>query len=556
MPKLILNTDSQYYQFEFTPGLSLRDILDESDHRVRTACLGHGACGLCRVRIETALLPPSTSAERLHIAAHQLALGTRLACQFKPENDLQVTILNPVPASNWKSISAWKSANWNNVSTDRKITVQKKGSLRFSIPEHVHHPLAIAIDLGTTNIRIAVIDLLHNRWLAMCRGANPQGTSGADVLSRISVATESEENRKNLSQQVVNASGEALQVIAKREGIDLQRVIYVELVANTAMLALMTGDAAERLLLPQNWIKALQCHPLETKTWKKSWAIHQQATIHIVQPLAGFVGSDLLAGLLATRLVQGVAPALFIDFGTNSEMALWDGKELRVTSAAGGPAFEASGYSYGMPAEKGAIYRVQMKENKKLHYQVIGEKTVQGICGSGLVDLVARLRELGLLTAGGRFVGQTGFEFPDKADITDSVDNNRETLKLTVQDVDNLQQAKAAIAAAILILCQQSKLHVDQFQRICISGEFGRYLDISSACAIGLLPPVAPDKIELFSEAPLLGCTDLILNIETAEQLHLIRQKAQLINLALEPEFEILFVENLYLQRMKNMSSI
>jgi len=202
-----------------------------------------------------------------------------------------------------------------------------------------------------------------------------------------------------------------------------------------------------------------------------------------------------------------------------------------------------------MPAEKGAIYRVRQNSDNKLDYQVINNGTIKGICGSGLIDLIARLREQNLLSSGGRFVGIKCFEFPGRTDNSNKkVDKS---LKLTHQDIDNLQQAKAAIAAAIEILCQHSHIRLENLQRIFITGEFGRYLDTENASAIGLLPPVSADKIELFAEAPLLGCTDLILNSETAEQLKLIRQKAQLINLALEPEFENLFIKNLYLQLMK-----
>jgi len=540
MPIINLKTGDESYRVEFTAGLSLRDILDKSKHRVRTACLGQGACGLCKVRIETSDLPVVSSAERLHIPEQQLAAGVRLACQIKPQHDLQLTILNPAPVSNWTSTSRWKTFHWNT------NTQSETRSSPITIPARVHHPLAIAIDIGTTNIRIAIIDLKQNQWIAMCRGANPQGSNGADVLSRISVASESDINRQKLSQQVVNATGEALHEIAQQQGIDLQRVIHAELVANTAMLALMTGDAAQRLLQPKYWLAALECYPVETKSWIKIWGLHDQATIHLVQPLAGFVGSDLIAGLLATHLIQLQAPALLVDFGTNSELALWDGKNLNVTSAAGGPAFEVSGYSSGMPAEKGAIFRVRYKPDNRLHYQVINDEAAIGICGSGLVDLIARLREHGQLSIGGRFIGKNFFEFPDN--IESSNKNTDKSLKLTHQDIDNLQQAKAAIAAAIEILCQHSQISARQIQRIYITGEFGRYLDTQSACAIGLLPPVCADKIELFAEAPLLGCTDLILNTETAEQLKLIRQKAQLINLALEPEFEMLFVKNLYLR--------
>jgi uncharacterized 2Fe-2S/4Fe-4S cluster protein (DUF4445 family) len=536
MAELSILLNGQCRTLEFRAGASLRDLLDEADLRLRSACLGHGACGLCQVRIDEPFPPPPCPAERLHLSESQLASGVRLACQLHPEHDLRLVLLNPAPRSRWQTLPV----------ADEATDYLGCGHGGIRIPARIHHPLAVAADIGTSNIRLALIDLRRGRWLTQCRGANPQAQRGADVLSRLSVAVQSQELAQRLSRQLVEAIGEALAEMSERQGIDLQRVVYLALVANTSMLALLTGDRIERLLEPVNWTRRLVFEYWQSnrQAWIDAWHIHPHAQVELIQPLAGFVGSDLLAGLLATRFTQGPTPALFVDLGTNSEVALWDGKRLRVTSAAGGPAFEVSGYSHGMSAEAGAIYTVQQNAIGELSFRVIGDREPGGICGSGLLDLVVRLREQGLLNPLGRFTQGTTYQLPG---------TGGHSIGLSHKDVDNLQQAKAGIAAAVQVLCQQSGVPLVGLARICVAGEFGRHLDVASAVSTGLLPPVAADKVELLADAALLGCCAFILNDDAVAQLDKTRQEASLINLALVPEFESRFVENLYLRPMQSV---
>jgi uncharacterized 2Fe-2S/4Fe-4S cluster protein (DUF4445 family) len=521
MAKIELHRPDQDVEFlDYVPGSSLRDILDAAQRPVRTACLGHGACGLCRVRLDGDALPPPTPAERLHLSAAHLAEGVRLACQVKPDADLRVAILNPALPSHWRTMSA----------------LPKRAHAPQHIPpaqRHVRHPLGLAIDLGTTNIRVALLDLKRGTWLGQCKGSNPQRSCGADVISRLTVAATTAVNSQTLAMQAINAIGEALQSLSSRLGVDLQRIIYAALVGNSSMLTLISATPAAHLLNPDNWAQALPPQHPDTDNWRARWGIHAQAEIEIIQALAGFVGSDLLAALVAVAFDSKAAPALLVDFGTNSEIALWDGEQLWVTSAAGGPAFEVSGYRAGMPAENGAICRVQINKQGHFDYTVLGGGAPQGLCGSGLIDLIACLRHQNILHKSGRL--RASFSLPNK-------------LEFGASDIDNLQQAKAAIAAGIEVLCQSSGVRPDALARVCVAGEFGRYLNVNSAIAIGLLPPVAPHQLELYPEAALLGCADVVFSREAAQHLHTLRARAHLLNLASTEAFASAFVRHLYLQ--------
>ncbi|MGD8909807.1 MAG: ASKHA domain-containing protein, partial [Chromatiales bacterium] len=311
----------------FAPGPTLRDILNTSELRTRSACRGNGACGLCRVRLVSGSLSTPSQMEEIHIEAADLAAGVRLACQLRPDCDMTVELLNPATPSNWRSLP-------------------DQGH-RPAFPLRIHDRNAgrygVAVDLGTTHISIALSDLISGELLASRYGANPQGRYSSDILNRLQAASEEEANALELQQLVVEAIGDALMDISVREGRSLYDISRVEVVGNSAMLTLLAGDNYRQLLDPATWTRPVSCKITNSEFCYESWNLDRSAQIDLVQPLAGFVGSDLAAGLVHSQLLRGAGPGLFIDFGTNSEIALWDGSQLLVTSAAGGPAFEGMG---------------------------------------------------------------------------------------------------------------------------------------------------------------------------------------------------------------------
>ena len=532
MPALLIRLDGETHHIHFEPGPSVRDILDATNFRVRSGCRGIGACGLCRVRVAGSEAGEPTQNERLHLTLVQLSQGMRLACQVFPHHDMQVEILNPAPPSNWKS----------SPDTALPHILHEKAEEGRWLPPGVKHPCGVAVDLGTTHLCLSLFDLAKGLWLSDRWGRNPQQNFGADIVTRLTAAAESLDAAREMSRLAVTAIGDALLDIATREGIDLRRIVNVTVVGNTAMLALLSGRNFGLLLQPDYWTRPVDCTPLETSDWVAEWEIAPVAEVDVVAPLAGFVGSDLLAGLVSTRFTEGVAPALFIDFGTNSEIALWSGEALWVTSSAGGPAFEGSGISCGAPAETGAIFRVRLDAAGGLACQIIGDDHAKGLCGSGLVDLVACLLGSGRLTRTGKFAGgETGYAF--SAGGTE--------LTLSKGDVDVIMRAKAAIGVGIRALCGHAGVGMKDLRRVCVGGAFGRHLDVVSAQAIGLLPPVPPEMVELAGNTALAGCCDIMLSSLAAERLKELRSRARLVNLVHYPDFDREFLENLYLQPMR-----
>ena len=526
VPILTIKIPGKDRHLTFIAGRSVRDILDETDIRVRAGCNGEGACGMCRIRIAGGDAGEPTVNETISLDVGTLSQGVRLACQVKTDCDLQIEIINPAPTSSWRRMEE----GW--------VEDFSQGGTPVADAD-LSHPLGVAIDLGTTHISITMLDLLTGRRLAGRRGLNPQSCSGTDVLTRL-MSTESEGRAAKLSSQVVQAIGEGLHDIGSREGIDLRRVSHVVLVGNTAMLTLLSGHNYNLLLQPSYWSRTIDCLPRETAPWIGAWRINPEAAVDVVPPLAGFVGSDLLSGVVSTRLIERGRGALLLDFGTNSEVALWDGDTLWVTSAAGGPAFEGCGMSCGMPADSGAIFRVhELSEEVGISFEVVGGADPHGLCGTGMVDLLACLIKSGTLNKKGQFAQSVpAFGFPLQLE--------GRTIVLSKKDVDTFQRAKAAIGVAVKVLLAKAGMGYNELKRICIGGIFGQYLDITNAMEIGLLPSI-PGIVETSGNTALAGCEAVLISSERKEQLQEVMRRAVIINLSDCADFESLFLEHLYL---------
>jgi len=497
---------------------------------VRSACKGNGACGLCRVRLENVGAPIS-AIERLHLDSEQLRQGWRLACQFRPQEDLSVEILSAAPRSAWKRLPPQAIPL---LSQDRSSPIPS---------EHVRTPYGVAIDVGTSCLSVSLHDLYHQQLLSSRYGPNPQSSFGRDVISRLIAASHSEAQARDLALLVRQAIGESLNDMAQREGLELSRVVRLVLVANSAMLLLLGQHSAQALLNPHApSLSTLSLTPsaAELSSWCAAWGLHEKAKLDIISPLEGFTGSDLLASLLAVDFLKRPAGTLFLDLGTNAEMSLWDGSQIWQASAAGGPAFEGSGIRCGAPAGDGAVYRVDLQTpTVPPQLSVIAEALPRGICGSGMVDAVAALLNHGLLNAKGIFSPELS--------PREFLLSSQPRLTLTKQDIDLFQQAKAAVAGGMALLLQEAGLGPHQLEQFILAGRFGRALRLSSTQTIGLLPRLSSPQVHSYGNTALAGAARL-LSPEASTQLQAIRQRIRSIDLSQHPDFEEHFLQNLFLR--------
>ena len=503
----VISNNHPVLSIPFSLECNLFKLLTTHEHtRVRSACQEKGICGLCLVRIEEGEVSALTHHEYERLTKQQLAQNIRLACQVKLTKDVSVTLINPLAM----------------MALDKLPVCTPLPNARYTV----------AIDLGSTQIRISLWDSVNQQRIAVYCCFNPQAYYGTDILSRLTAATQNKTTLHIMSKLILSTIDRVVTDWCTSKNLCVEQILIV---GNTAMLALLAKKHCEKLLQPSYWTQALDCS-LKNKMLR-------QIPIAIVQPLAGFVGSDLLAGVLATRMTQRTESALFIDFGTNSEIALWHSGILWITSVPGGPAFEGCGISCGVAAEIGAVSSINYDaDSNTFNGLLIGNSNdIKGLCGSALCDVMACLVTAGQLKKNGRFVHSV-------SELEIHLVNIDYCFILKKRDLDIFQRAKAATGAGIAQLLAVAGSSVTDLSRVCIGGAFGQFLNIAHAQAIGLLPDCDAEKVELCGNTALIGCEQLLANNDYHMLLNQLRQQVNIVNMSQVSSYEEAFVNNLYLQ--------
>ena len=522
----VINSDGQC-TYSFNHGRSLLDVLVETEITLPVHCGGSGACGACKVRIEDSPVNNPAPLEINHLSEAEIKEGIRLACQMKPRQDLTIRIINPTVELKWDTFS---DENLPLPDSPVKPFINT-GQYRFGL----------AIDLGTTQIRLSLWDMHHWERITTRVCLNPQIRFGTDILRRIITAVESKSTANRMARLCSDIIGEALKDLEGFKGFRIKDIGPVVIVGNTAMLTILSGKNYELLLLPDYWMKKINCQLDNIHALQSPFTIGKKVWINMVPPIAGFVGSDLLAAIIASRMNLDYECALLIDFGTNSEIALWDGQGFWVTSAAGGPAFDGCGISCGMQAGLGAICRIKNQaDGTGFVYDVIGSGIPRGICGSGLVDAVAVLLQKGMLMPSGKFKGDV------KSKLLVAIDG-KQGIQLKNRDIDTFQRAKAAIGTGVACLLSKAGVPMGKLQHVFVCGAFGQHLNIQNAKAIGLLPDIPDDRFEIFGNAALSGCEQLMLAENWKEIVDSIKKRINMVDLAQNLFFETSFVDHLFL---------
>lgn len=524
---LTVRSKDQAITLEIGADTSVRMALDITQLRVRAACGGLGSCGACLIQTISGDFNPPTLPERQKIPPEDLSQGMRLACQLYARSNGALFLEYPAPKSEWKSLD----------------TVHlHPAAPNTSITQHIY---GVAVDLGTTHIRLSLWNRQSGRRLGSRYTINPQVAYGADVLTRLDRDRLGGPYQHRIGLEVRAAIMEGIRDILSRDLGEITPVLAelgkVLIVGNTVMLTLLCGNSDGRLYQPEYWQLPIDCQPDHLEDWRNHWRT-PHVDIELVQPLAGFIGSDLLADLLATGITAQSKPMLLADFGTNTEIALWDGQTLWATSVPGGPAFEGMGMRNGLTAEAGAICKVS-KFNHSWHIKTIASAPPRGFCATGFLEAIALLLQENQLKPSGRFAASQ----TNNCYLLDSADPHT---AIYAGDVDVFQRAKASSAAAMAQLLAMAELTPNDLAGLWICGSFGKHLDLDSAYRVGLLPALPQNRIKILADAGLAGCEKLLLEPNSAERLSNIHQRSRIINFAGMLAYENRFIDNLRLQPM------
>jgi uncharacterized 2Fe-2S/4Fe-4S cluster protein (DUF4445 family) len=592
------------------PGTDIFECISRAGILIRTPCGGKGTCGKCAIQVIEGTLTPSRSCEKF-FSENELAQGWRLACKTKITEEISIIIPSAtlyesdtvaVTSNTHKSGKGLK----NKVGTcdvqehviTRKLIKLKEPSLEepvadlenlFSVLGERHIPFseliklpsllrenefelsvvscdaniialesptetacyALAFDIGTTTLAVALLDLNSNQVIATQGILNPQVKYGGDILSRIAVQSESIENRSEMSNVIIQACNELVKTLTDEHNISSENIYGAVFAGNSVMQMLFCGipvKALGEIPFTPPFVRNMSFSANDLKLNIKS-----TAELVFMPLLGGFVGGDITAGIIATELVEdkNAEVILFVDVGTNGEIVLKKGNKLYSAAAAAGPAFEGAGITNGMRAGKGAIEKVVIKDDKVL-YNIIGNIEPKGICGTALIDVVAEMLRHKLLDETGRIKAKNELD-QDSEQYAEhlSEDNNAPSFNITIdrekpilinqKDIRNLQLASGAIRATTNILLNKAGVTADSIDKLYIAGGFGNFIRQANAKRIGLIPNIPDEKIFFIGNSSLLGAEMAMFCKNKFEAAVKIALQVEVVDVSLDLEFQMEF---------------
>lgn len=364
----------------------------------------------------------------------------------------------------------------------------------------------IAFDIGTTTIVGALVDLENCRGKKTAFLPNPQMKWGRDVLSRILATIDNPEALKSVQQATAGACNEIIKKLANPEDVQ-----FVTIAGNSTMEHLFLGISPAKLAKVPYKPAFRQANKI--KAAASGIIINPEAYVYTFPLIGCFIGGDTVAGILSTEIHKSKRASLLIDIGTNNETVLASGKAIFATSTAAGPAFEGGGVKYGIMAKRGAIQGMKI-ESGKVVLDIIGNAVPEGICGSGIIDAIAKLLGAGIIDRTGRIksrdeiegnianrvreAGQEGNEFILYKDA-------KKEITITQKDVREIQLAKGAIQAGIKLLLKKAQIAADEIDKIFIAGAFGSNINKQSLAQIGVIEKEWLDKVVFVGDAALDG---------------------------------------------------
>jgi len=414
----------------------------------------------------------------------------------------------------------------------------------------------VAFDIGTTTIVGYLLDGKTGEELCVVSMLNPQSQFGADVIMRAHYAIE--HGVHNLSSLIRKALNDLIEESVNKSGINKSEIYLISIVGNTCMHHLLLGISPQSLVhSPYN---ASISEGLILNARDYDITINSNGKLMVLPNIAGFVGADTVGVLIATAFHKLDALTLVIDIGTNGELVMGNKDRMITCSTAAGPAFEGAKIQCGMRGAEGAIDHIEFNEDKLEYTTIKGAKPI-GICGSGLIDIVADLLKIGFIDDSGKLCSVRELEGSNKIDDYNRIveidsmkcfviafeneSGNGKKVFLSQKDIREVQLAKGAISAGINLMAEKLKIKLSDIQQVFIAGAFGNYMSPQSACDIGLIPAQLKDKIKPIGNAAGQGSKICALNKYEYKTTLKIARDTEFLELATNPNFQEYFIDEL-----------
>jgi uncharacterized 2Fe-2S/4Fe-4S cluster protein (DUF4445 family) len=563
---------------------------------INTDCGGLGTCGKCRIIIkEQANASQVTDVEKSHLTTEELSIGYRLACQTVVNGNLVIYVpryssgqrriqvggferentFNPVVTKRFvelkppsleealadfdrlvRSIGCPKGgleairlsalrnlprvlreSDWRITATavDDEVVDVEKGDTTGSC-------LGLAVDIGTSKLAVLLIDLVDGSTVSVESLENPQMIHGEDVYTRMTYAIDERKNAEELGSLVADGINFIVNEFERKAGISGRDIYEIVVVGNTTMHHLFL-ELPTRSLAFSPFVPAIKIG-VNTKAQSLGLNVNPEANVYSFPVIAGFVGGDAVADLLTTGITEQEELSMLVDIGTNTEIALGNSKDLLCCSCASGPAFEGYHIAHGVKAVSGAIEKIQIDLNSlKAGYSTVNGVRPIGICGSGMIDVLAEMLRVGLITPDGRFSHEFKDQFQRRNGMLEyTLVPSQESatgrdIVITQKDVRELQLAKAAIYTGCQALLDEKRALAEEVKTVYVAGAFGNYLNLGNAVAIGMLPPFHEERFKLVGNSAVTGARLGLISKEMRGRAERIAQNAHYLELGARKSF-------------------
>jgi uncharacterized 2Fe-2S/4Fe-4S cluster protein (DUF4445 family) len=585
------------YNVEFEPvgrrgrcpeGNSLLECARRLKVDLVSICGGIGACRRCKIQVVSGAVSPPTAGDRDTFSDVELEQGCRLACTAFPQSDIRVLAppeslsapqrmqvegldlrVEPNPLSRGFEVQLTPPSLKDPHPDDRNLwgilkrdygiapgtidlavqqvlssrlrTLNWKSSvvLRESEIIALDAPstrwIGLAVDIGTTKIAVYLVDMKSGDIAASAGLMNPQISYGEDVVSRIYIAGQSAENAGKMQSLLVEALNGAVADLCMEIGADPLHIVDAVIVGNTVIHHLFLRLPLQQLGLSP-YVPAVSSS-VDIRARDIGLKMAPGGNVHLLPNIAGYVGADHVAMLLAIEMDERKGVTLALDIGTNTEICLNCHGRMKSVSCASGPAFEGAHIQFGMRAAKGAIEYVRLS-GMRLEIQTIGGGAPVGICGSGLLDGIAQMLQNGAIDHSGRMLDHPLVrKRNDRREFVLVERPGEDDITISQKDVRELQAAKAAIRLGIQALLEDAGIVESDIDRVIIAGAFGTFIDVQSAVAIGMLPPLPLERFQQVGNAAGTGARLALISQDKRRTAASIAARDGYIELACIPEF-------------------
>ena len=571
-------------------GTNLLTALRDAGVQIESICGGKGDCGKCRVIIDAGDYREKRRSQKNHLTSKEREGGYRLACEIAISKNMEVTVpvesrierpqilcglsgdcdcggiapsvtmypleirsdpVSPLSGVSIRLLNYTGPRPFISDSVYRTISgsdTRLKGLLTETngyremidaIPEEGAEPLlGIALDLGTTTIACALVNLESGIVLSEAATLNKQITFGEEVITRISFARKAD-GMLILQQAAAESINTAIQSVTESAGVLPTDLMEICISSNTVMNHLITGSDPSYLEMADANVSR---RPFICKAQSLGIDLHPESYCYCLPNVSRFVGGDAVSGVLSSGMHCSYDISLFIDLGTNGEIVIGNKDWLASISCASGPAFEGAGISSGMRAMHGAIERVVIEQDTgEAHVMVIGGARPRGICGSGLIDAVTGMFRAGILDFKGILnshplvrVGLTGHEY---VLIPADESATGRDIVITQQDMDYFMDSKAALCGGIGVLMKKYRLKVTDIRHIYLAGAFGAFIDLRNTVEFGIIPSFPNAEIHPVGNTSLKGAYAALVSLEKRKEAQRIADMMVYIDLLVDVDF-------------------